>query len=264
MTVHGESGNATCDMEVSRDSDIDNRTEHVSSGVSVEEERARYYEHPSRVLSSKQQNITGSQQGNTHQGPPQVHVGSQGKTDDMDVTQDTGNHDADTEHTEAYNSFLYWRTPLPDVDIAIAAPVVSQCTAKSATSLHDARDRTATKSQSSVTVGDVALELSDNLAGVDIGLGGGDIGGDVAQAKDTDDTVVVHTASLITTEEEPTETVAHFGTTHVLGEHVGESSMKVIDGVVQGECVVCVNNIRFMANCTSDESQQRPAKPIYK
>ena len=232
--VQGESRNATCDMDVSCDSDIDNRMEHVGSDTSVEEDRAQYYDDPSNVLvGRKQQNITGGQQGKTHLS--EARLGSQGKTDDMEVSQESDNHD--NKDTEEYNSFLYWRTPLPDVDIAIAAPVVPQHTAKSAPALHDAHERTAAKSQSSVTVGDIASELSENLAGVDIGMSGGD----VAQSKDTDDTIVVHTASLITTEEEPTEMVAHFGTTHVLGEHVGESSMKVIDGVVQGECGVCLS-----------------------
>ena len=148
-------------------------------------------------MGRKQQNITGGQQGKTHLS--EARLGSQGKTDDMEVSQESDNHD--NKDTEEYNSFLYWRTPLPDVDIAIAAPVVPQHTAKSAPALHDAHERTAAKSQSSVTVGDIASELSENLAGVDIGMSGGDM----AQSKDTDDTIVVHTASLITTEEEPTE-----------------------------------------------------------
>lgn len=240
---------APSDMEISEseghsDTNVDSAGAAPSSAdVSVEENRAQYYEDLSETVgeSKKLQDGKETTEAETDR--------QQGET--VAVTEERDSHsssNSDTteacivnekkEDTKEFNSFLYWRTPLPEVDVTITTPVVPpQGVAKSMTALDDIHnDQTATKTQSATIVGDgeAGRDLAANLASLDIGMSGGD----APQLKDAakPPNVVVHTASLITTEEEPTETVAHFGTTHVLGEHVGELAMKVIDGVVQGGC----------------------------
>jgi len=234
-----EPGQLTSDMDVSCEVDDvagDTNINNAGGDVSVEESRA--------------QNYKGLSEGEKSPDSGETAAAASHGSEAAEVTQDRSNlpsNDGDAkevhmapekEPTEEFNSFLYWRTPLPDVDITVAATDDDTSAVTRSTTVPDElHDETATKTQSEVTVGecsnDTDRELSENAARLEIGTSSSD----ATVVKDaTEPTgVVVHTASLITTEEEPTETVAHFGTTHVLGEHVGELAMKVVDGVVQGE-----------------------------
>ena len=234
-----EPGQVTADMDVSGEAEDvagDTNINNAGGDVSVEESRAQNYKGLSEGEKSQESGETAA-------------VASHG-SEAAEMTQDRDNlpsSDGDAkemctatekEPTEEFNSFLYWRMPLPDVDITVAATDDTSAVTESTTAPDECHDETATKTQSEETIGECSnemdRELSENVASLEIGTSSSD----TTEVKDaTEPTgVVVHTASLITTEEEPTETVAHFGTTHVLGEHVGELAMKVVDGVVQGEC----------------------------
>lgn len=46
--------------------------------------------------------------------------------------------------------------------------------------------------------------------------------------------VKIHTASVSTVSDADEETVSNIGSTHVLGQNMGEPTLAVVDGVVQG------------------------------
>ncbi|XP_013391161.1 serine/threonine-protein phosphatase 4 regulatory subunit 1-like isoform X1 [Lingula anatina] len=119
----------------------------------------------------------------------------------------------------AFSSFNYWRTPLPQLDlhldivegkatnIHVTAKVVDPVQHKVFSSKMDVEvDSSPTPSSS----GDGDLELSD------------------------EGEVKIHTASVnLVSAEEPEET-DYIGSMHVIGQNLNESTMAVINGVVQG------------------------------
>ena len=107
---------------------------------------------------------------------------------------------------EDFNDFTFWRTPLPDVNVDLDLVKVK---------VEVQRDQ-----DSGIEVDPLGSQLE--------GIHMGEPNRDGSQEETT-----IHTASLNTVSDAP-ETVTNIGSTHVLGQHLNETTMTVVNGVVQG------------------------------
>ena len=115
-----------------------------------------------------------------------------------------------------FNSFTYWRDPLPEIDIdADLSPHSQQAALRAAAEAKAAAETDGTNAEN-IDEAAKAIEI--------LSMNGG--------AKDPGEKKTVHVASVSTMEE---ETVTNIGSTHVLGQHLSESTMTVINGEVKGK-----------------------------
>ena len=140
-------------------------------------------------------------------------------------------------NTEEYNNFQFWRTPLPEVDVDLELVNGVPRAIKITTRLHE-NDNTVRTKQISVDVptsdSQQVTEVTDSLR--DIHLEGRESREEGSPDKEDsdEDELMMHTASVSMVNDE-TETVTNIGSTHVLGQHLEESTMSIINGIVQGE-----------------------------
>ena len=155
---------------------------------------------------------------------------------------------------EDFNSFTFWRDPLPEIDIdadlspnsqkaaiKAAAVAASRAYAAAATGAAiSATNKTQTSSTSEVTSN--AEKLDEAAKAIEIlslngGAGVGAVGDGAAQQAGDSGAVntAVYVASVLTSLETEEETVTNIGSTHVLGQHPRETTMTVINGVVKGK-----------------------------
>ena len=122
-----------------------------------------------------------------------------------------------------FNSFTYWRDPLPEIDIdADLSPNSQQAAIQAAVEAKAAAEAAAQSSTTSET-NDENIDAAAKAIEI-LSMNGG--------ASDPGEENTVHVASVSTMEE---ETVTNIGSTHVLGQHLSESTMTVINGVVKGK-----------------------------
>ena len=172
--------------------------------------------------------------------------------------------------SEDFSSFTYWRTPLPDIEVDLDIDKSKDAVIHSCEKLQETREPgTDTKSLDSVTdkLSDLSLTLDEqetknidtsaqNLSTTSTTV----IYTDKEQNKcDTTSSVKdacdkkanlsvfdfneeeeveisnikLHVAS-VAEDADHTEEVEHIGSTHVIGQHLNESTMSVINGVVKG------------------------------
>ncbi|PVD20606.1 hypothetical protein C0Q70_18762 [Pomacea canaliculata] len=129
-------------------------------------------------------------------------------------------------HLDNFNTFQYWRQPLPEVDIDFdlinGAPANIHVVAK-------VKDEDKHKVYS--THVDVIM-TSNTVAGSPLSQLPHDVGS--VQRKEIElSGVKIHTASVSTVSDADEETVSNIGSTHVLGQNMGEPTLAVVDGVVQ-------------------------------
>ena len=169
--------------------------------------------------------------------------------------------DIKMDNSNSFNSFQFWRRPLPEVDVDLdliqGAPAVSgavtatdeaaektardevQEAARNLSLMVDTEEGTESAEEATMDVSEVSdamnaahiatqttsaansLELQDS----DISELEGGVGGKAYPQ--------YHTASVITVSDKP-ETVENIGTTHVIGQHLNQQTMTVVNGVVQG------------------------------
>ena len=120
----------------------------------------------------------------------------------------------------SYNSFQYWRNPLPDVDLSPAAAAAASGSTPASEGDEPEPPGGWDEAGASEGGGDAAC-LEAITAELRVGGGGG--GGEI------------HTAAVETSATPAVETVANFGSTHVLGQHVSETTLSVVGGVVHGQ-----------------------------
>ena len=116
-----------------------------------------------------------------------------------------------SEDLAEFNSFRYWREPLPAIEIGNELAKIQ----------HLGTDCQEPTLDSTAVKNEPIQELEcDNVK-------------PIVNVVEVEDKVLIHTASVDTvcTQE---ETVANIGSTHVIGQHVNEATMAVVNGVVTG------------------------------
>lgn len=125
----------------------------------------------------------------------------------------------ESNNINAFSSFNYWRPPLPDIDLDLdlvnGKPTNIHVTAK-------VKDSTQCKVFS--TEVDVSVTKNEELGNQVV----------VSSEEEQSGNVRIHTASVSTVSDE-SENVANIGSTHVIGQNINESTLAVVNGVVQGE-----------------------------
>lgn len=141
----------------------------------------------------------------------------------------------------SFDSFQYWRTPFPEIDLDFdstvdAATNFHHITAKvSEDWMYDApapEESDTSSASTSNTFNSNRQALSDDFSDSLNWLNCSD---DIMPRKSVieEGMVTFHTASVNTVCDNR-ETVDNIGSTHVLGEHLNETTMKLVDGVVKG------------------------------
>ncbi|XP_033755610.1 serine/threonine-protein phosphatase 4 regulatory subunit 1-like isoform X3 [Pecten maximus] len=148
-----------------------------------------------------------------------------------------------------FNSFQYWRTPLPEIDldfdIVNGAATNFQVTTKvredKMYSMSGPQDSSTTNNTSSSNTQASSDTLSDTLNWLNLG--------EDRESKQSviEEGVTFHTACVNTVCD---ETVDNIGSTHVLGEHLNETTSKIVDGVVKD-----MNGSSLSENAEMDEAQ---------
>ncbi|BFZ19203.1 hypothetical protein BsWGS_22242 [Bradybaena similaris] len=145
-----------------------------------------------------------------------------------------------------FNTFQYWRSPLPEVnidfDIINGQPTNIHVVAK----VKDDESRKVYASEMSVSISGPsknAIEsVTDTLSSFTFGDNmSSSTSSLTAQVEKSG--VRIHTASVSTVSDVADETVSNIGSTHVLGQHLGEQHLAIVDGVVQD---LSTSNISFM------------------
>jgi len=121
-----------------------------------------------------------------------------------------------------FNTFQYWRSPLPmvkiDLDIINGQPSNIHVVSK----VEDSNK--VYSSEMSVNISSGAKSHRPNPSVTSMSSSSS-----VTQGSG----VRIHTASVSTVSDAPDETVANIGSTHVLGQHLGQQHLAIVDGVVQ-------------------------------
>ncbi|GFR82145.1 serine/threonine-protein phosphatase 4 regulatory subunit 1, partial [Elysia marginata] len=163
-----------------------------------------------------------------------------------------------------FNTFQYWRSPLPEVnidfDIINGQPTNIHVVAK----VKDDDSNKVYASEMNVSISDSSPRVPsiDSLVSASSSLPS-------TSASDTRSSsltssvlssysmadiekggVRIHTASVSTVSDAAEETVAHIGSTHVLGQHLGEQHLTIVDGIVQD---MSGSSLSFMDDTSSLE-----------
>uniref|UniRef100_A0A2C9JIK6 Uncharacterized protein n=1 Tax=Biomphalaria glabrata TaxID=6526 RepID=A0A2C9JIK6_BIOGL len=153
-----------------------------------------------------------------------------------------------------YNTFQYWRSPLPEVnidfDIINGKPTNIHVVAK-------VKDEDSKKVYASEMNVSISGSLKPRVDSVVDSLSGLSLHNSLIQSCTSSSFVTsdveksgvrIHTASVSTVSDIADETVAHFGSTHVLGQHLGEQHLAIVDGVVQD---LSTGSLNFLDDLTS-------------
>ncbi|KAK7505661.1 hypothetical protein BaRGS_00002932, partial [Batillaria attramentaria] len=127
-----------------------------------------------------------------------------------------------------FNTFQYWRSPLPEVDIDFdvinGAPANIHVVAK----VKDGEKHKVYKTHMDVVVSPSDTSHSGSVTQV--------TDGSSVQRRDMElGGVTIHTASVSTVSDADEETVDNIGSTHVLGHSLGQPTLAVVDGVVKAD-----------------------------
>ncbi|KAH9504961.1 Serine/threonine-protein phosphatase 4 regulatory subunit 1 [Bulinus truncatus] len=153
-----------------------------------------------------------------------------------------------------YNTFQYWRSPLPEVnidfDIINGQPTNIHVVAK----VKDEDSKKIYSSEMNVSISGSLKprvdSVTDSLSG--LSLHNSNIQTSLHSSVVTSDVersgVRIHTASVSTVSDIADETVSHIGSTHVIGQHLGEQHLAIVGGVVQD---LSNGSINFMDDLTS-------------
>ena len=164
---------------------------------------------------------------------------------------------------EDFNSFTFWRDPLPEIDIdadlgpnsqqaalKAAAEAANRAAAAAGGAAVSATTKTETSSSKETSNAEKLDEAAKAIEILSLNGGGGEarqaVGSrawagenQAAAAGGSPDpgavNTAVHVASVMTSLEAEEETVTNIGSTHVLGQHPRETTMTVINGVVKGK-----------------------------
>ena len=142
-----------------------------------------------------------------------------------------------------FNTFQYWRSPLPEVnidfDIINGQPTNIHVVAK-------VKDEEANKVYASAMNVNI-LSDSSSSAQKDTILESNSTSSNMIQSDSEKSGVRIHTASVSTVSEGPNETVSNIGSTHVLGQNLGQQHLAIVDGVVQGRYIKDTKNIYILS-----------------
>lgn len=138
-----------------------------------------------------------------------------------------------------FNTFQYWRSPLPEVnidfDIINGQPTNIHVVAK----VKDDESKKVYASEMSVSISgpskNTIESVTDTLSSFTFGDSMSSSTSSLMTAQVEKSGVRIHTASVSTVSDVADETVSNIGSTHVLGQHLGEQHLAIVDGVVQGE-----------------------------
>ena len=232
-TNSGADDSTVQDMEIDTDlQGASSQSEIIENEVSLEESRAQHIADSSNSGISNAGNTGATSSDNAASTSSSNGAASDNETSDTkmaviivnDEIQQSQNQQSPpmqqqstnqrSSGTESFNSFQFWREPLPVIDLENdlqkspekRRPDSTQSNQQQSPILisHSAQDATLTTESASYS--------GDGL---------------------TEDSLSVHMANLRSLEEHP-EYVANIGSTHVLGQHVSETTMTVVNGVVQG------------------------------
>ncbi|CAG5116481.1 unnamed protein product, partial [Candidula unifasciata] len=145
-----------------------------------------------------------------------------------------------------FNTFQYWRSPLPEVnidfDIINGQPTNIHVVAK----VKDDESKKVYASEMSVSIsgssGNVE-SVTDTLSRFSFGDSVSLSPSSLVTTEVEKSGVRIHTASVSTVSDVADETVSNIGSTHVLGQHLGEQHLAIVDGIVQD---LSTSNISFM------------------
>ncbi|CAL1530665.1 unnamed protein product [Lymnaea stagnalis] len=153
-----------------------------------------------------------------------------------------------------FNTFQYWRSPLPEVnidfDIINGQPTNIHVVAK----VKDEDAKKVYASEMNVSISGSFKSRTDSLINSVSGLSLGNsmtpsISNSSYVTSEVEKSGVrIHTASVSTVSDVADETVSHIGSTHVLGHHLGEQHLAIVNGVVQD---LSTSNISFMDDMQS-------------
>lgn len=118
----------------------------------------------------------------------------------------------DIHSPESFTSFMFWREPLPEIPD------------------QDIQRISSPDKEEAPALGEESKEATAAAAAADAREGEGE------EADVTDITLQLKSADLLSSEGEAEEMVANIGSEHVLGQLVGETTLAIHNGVVQGIC----------------------------
>ncbi|KAK3765828.1 hypothetical protein RRG08_026297 [Elysia crispata] len=162
-----------------------------------------------------------------------------------------------------FNTFQYWRSPLPEVnidfDIINGQPTNIHVVAK----VKDDDNNKVYASEMNVSISDSSSAAPSNDSLVTVSSSSPTSSSDSRSSSLTSSVlsshamsdfekcgVRIHTASVSTVSDAAEETVAHIGSTHVLGQHLGEQHLTIVDGIVQD---MSGSSLSFMDDTSSLE-----------
>lgn len=148
-----------------------------------------------------------------------------------------------------FNSFNYWRTPLPSIDLDFDLVDGRPQNIRVKATATDTRTHQVYSTQMNVSVDDRtpnSHKTSEDINAVTKGLKDTHVDSErsalVVPSKPArgeeaavTEPVQIHTASVSTVTDASEETVTHIGSTHVLGHQLSETTLTIVDGVVQGK-----------------------------
>ncbi|XP_069112573.1 serine/threonine-protein phosphatase 4 regulatory subunit 1-like isoform X2 [Argopecten irradians] len=280
VVEEGGSTNCDCDntgepMEISNDNEIDvgileSETKDTPD-ISPEELRAKCYKEAEKSASpedtkvvkdndsSEQSETRESEQVCDNEKSAYVQEGAEESKDSSEnvlsnsatekESSSAGSEDVVHIHLDNvgtnFNSFQYWRTPLPEIDLdfdivngaATNFHVTTKVREDKMFSLSSPQDTNTSDSNTQAS----SDKLSDTLNWLNLD--------EDRESKQTviEGGVTFHTASVNTVCD---ETVDNIGSTHVLGEHLNETTSKIVDGVVKD-----INGSSLSDNAEMDEAQ---------
>lgn len=152
---------------------------------------------------------------------------------DNNTDDQTGAH-IHSENVEDFNSFWYWRTPLPEIGLDAIEDIENDYSDKH-TGLSNSNESAVSGLNSGCTMGESLENKLNADSGLDLEelqleLGDNSMSGGGKNSSSESDKFF--TASVSTVAEEG-ETVDNIGSTHVIGQNLNETTMTVIDGIVQ-------------------------------
>lgn len=154
---------------------------------------------------------------------------------DNNTDDETGAH-IHSENVEDFNSFWYWRTPLPEIGLDAIENIENN-----SSDIHIGLSNSNGSAVSGLNSDGTSSDSLENKLNADSGLDLeelqlelGDNSTSEGNKDSSSESDKFYTASVSTFAEEG-ETVDNIGSTHVIGQNLNETTMTVIDGIVQGK-----------------------------
>ncbi|XP_055955388.1 serine/threonine-protein phosphatase 4 regulatory subunit 1-like isoform X3 [Patella vulgata] len=124
------------------------------------------------------------------------------------------------DNLESFNSFQFWRSPLPEVDVDFDLVNGTPTNIHVSARVKDEENHKVYSSQMNVFISEKGVTKEECVSVSD------------DSSLCSDEGVKIHMAS-VSTVGESSETVDNIGSTHVIGQQINESTLAVMDGVVQ-------------------------------